>query len=71
MPKILLVDESALDRRHTADLLQRNGTVDVIYAGTNGAISAIERLSPELVFAALPAQGADFLTVLQIGRAHV
>ena len=65
MPKILLVDESVLDRRLTADLLQRNGTVDVIYAGTNEAISAIERLSPEVVFAALPAQGTDFLTVLQ------
>ena len=32
MPKILLVDESASDRRHIADLLQRNGRVEVIYA---------------------------------------
>ena len=34
MPKILLVDESASDRRRTADLLQRNGRVEVIYAGS-------------------------------------
>jgi len=66
MPKILLVDESASDRRHTADLLQRNGKAEVIYAGSGTeAVSAIERLSPDVVLAALPAQGVDFLTVLQ------
>ncbi len=62
MPKILLVDESASDRRHTADLLQRNGKVEVIYAGSGPeALSAVERLSPDVVLAALPAQGTDFL----------
>ena len=66
MPKILLVDESASDRRHTADLLQRNGKAEVIYAGSGSeALLAIERFSPDVVLAALPAQGADFLTVLQ------
>ncbi|HEU0006760.1 MAG TPA: ATP-binding protein [Terriglobia bacterium] len=66
MPKILLVDESASDRRHTADLLQRNGNAEVIYSGSgNEALSAIERLSPDVVLAALPAQGTDFLRVLQ------
>ena len=66
MPKILLVDESASDRRHTADLLQRNGKAQVIYSGSgNEALSAIERLSPDVVLAALPAQGTDFLRVLQ------
>lgn len=66
MPKILLVDESASDRRHTADLLQRNGRVEVIYAGSGPeALSAVERLSPDVVLAALPARGKDFLGVLQ------
>lgn len=66
MPKILLVDESAADRRHTADLLQRNGKAEVIYAGSGSeALSAIQRLSPDVVLAALPAQGADFLAVLR------
>lgn len=65
MPKILLLDESASDRRHTADLLQRNGKAEVIYAGSNEALPAIERVSPDVVLAALPAQGIDFLTVLQ------
>lgn len=66
MPKILLVDESASDRRRTADLLLRNGKVQVIYAGSgHEAISAIERLSPDVVLAALPAEGTDFLLVLR------
>src|SRR4030095_10474109 len=65
MAKILLVDESASDRRHTADLLQRNGKVEVIYAGSGPeALSAVERLSPDVILAALPAQGNDFLGVL-------
>ena len=63
---MLLVDESASDRRHTADLLQRNGKAEVIYSGSgNEAHSAIERLSPDVVLAALPAQGTDFFRVLQ------
>jgi CheY-like chemotaxis protein len=63
---MLLVDESASDRRHTADLLQRNGKAEVIYSGSgNEALSAIERLSPDVVLAALPAQGTDFFRVLQ------
>lgn len=66
MPKILLVDESASDRRRTADLLQRNGRVEVIYAGSGPeALSAVERLSPDVVLAALPEQGKSFLGVLQ------
>ena len=66
MAKILLVDESASDRRHTADLLQRNGKVEVIYAGSGPeALSSVERLSPDAILAALPAQGTDILGVLQ------
>src|SRR5262245_29668228 len=66
MPKILLVDECASDRRHTADLLQRNGNTEVVYAGSgNEALSAIRRLSPDVVLAALPARATDFLSVLQ------
>ena len=66
MPKILLVDESDSDRRHTADLLQRNGRVEVIYAGSGPeALAAVERLSPDVVLAALPERGKDFLGVLQ------
>jgi CheY-like chemotaxis protein len=65
MAKILLVEESASKRRHTADLLQRNGKVEVIYAGSGPeALSTIERLSPDVVLAALPPQGTDFLGVL-------
>jgi CheY-like chemotaxis protein len=65
MAKILLVEESASERRHTADLLKRNGKVEVIYAGSGPeALSTIERLSPDVVLAALPAQGTDFLGVL-------
>jgi CheY-like chemotaxis protein len=66
MAKILLVDESASDRRHIADLLQRNARVEVIYAGGGPeALSAVERLSPDVVLAALPPQGTDFLGVIQ------
>lgn len=66
MPKILLVDESASDRRRTADLLFRTGKTEVIYAGSGSeAISAIERWSPDVVLAALPAQGTNFLAVLR------
>jgi len=65
MAKILLVDESASERRHTADLHKRNGKVEVIYAGSGPeALSTIERLTPDVVLAALPAQGTDFLGVL-------
>lgn len=66
MPKIVLVDESAPERRDTADVLQRNGKVEVIDAGSgNEALSSIERSSPDMVLASLPAQGTDFLGVLQ------
>ena len=65
MAKILLVDESASERRRTADRLKRNGKVEVIYAGSGPeALSTIERLTPDVVLAALPAQGIDFLGVL-------
>ena len=66
MAKILLVDESASDRRHTTDLLQRNGKVEVIYADSGPeALLAVERLSPDVVLAALPTQYVDFFGVLQ------
>jgi CheY-like chemotaxis protein len=65
MAKILLVDESASECRHTADSLQRNGKVEVIYANSGPEVlSTIERLSPQVVLAALPAQGSDFLRIL-------
>src|SRR5258706_4945298 len=64
MPKILLVDESISDRQHTAELLHR-GNSEVIYAGDGTeALSAIERFSPDVVLAALPARGTDFLGTL-------
>ena len=66
MPKILLVDESASDRRHTADLLQRTAKAEVTYAGSGSeTLATIERLSPDVVLAAVPNHGTDFLTVLQ------
>jgi len=65
MAKILLVNESASDRRHTADLLQQDGNVEVIYASGPEALSAVERLSPDVILAALPTEGTDFLGVLQ------
>jgi CheY-like chemotaxis protein len=47
-------------------LLQRNGKVEVIYAGSGPeALSSVERLSPDAILAALPAQGTDILGVLQ------
>jgi CheY-like chemotaxis protein len=71
MAKILLVDESSPDRRHTADLLQRSGKSEVICASSGTeALSAIERFSPDVVLAALPAHGTDFLGLFQNIHCH-
>ncbi len=66
MTRILLVDESAPDRRLAADLLQRQGNVEVFYAGGGmEALPAIRRLSPHVVLAALPSEGTQFLKLIE------
>jgi len=65
MAKILLVNDSASECRHAVDSLQRNGKVEIIYASIGPeALSTIERLSPQVVLAALPVKGSDFLGIL-------
>ena len=67
MAKILLVDDNRPRIADTPlDLLQRNGKVEVIYAGSGPeALSAVEHLSPDAILAALPAQGTELLGILQ------
>lgn len=63
MPKILLVDESDSDRQRATDLLQ-TGNVEVVYPGAGeAALAAVERVSPDIVLAALPTHGTAFLAV--------
>lgn len=60
------MDDSGPDRRLAADLLQRHGNLEVFYAGGGlETLAAIQRLSPDVMLAALPSEGTQFLKVIE------
>ena len=69
MPTVLVVDDSALDRRHVGELLGGHPDLHVEYAAHGGeALARIEQAEPDLVVTDLIMPGVNGLELVAVAR---
>ena len=71
--RAIVIDDSALVRNILTDLLQSDGTIEVIATGKTGleCVQLAEKYQPDVITLDIEMPIMDGLTALEIGRAHV
>ena len=72
MPTVLVVDDTAIDRRLAGGLLEKSGDIEVLYAENgNEALSCIDQHLPDLVLTDMQMPEIDGLElVTTVGEKH-